>query len=242
MTQVTEHKLAYGRAQLDRTALAEGGAGPLSFVASTERLNRHGYSLRNDGWRLDNFNANPVVLWMHDPWTPPIATGLAVSKNKTIVLDNVVFDGDDELAVIVESKYRRGFLSAVSVSYDFQTEDGVPVDGWWRLEQEQIDELFFDLCEVSSVTVPGDPGALVQQSRLALRRLGKDLVELFDDGQQPESTITAEQLQAAVAAELDRRGYAVPNLNAPPETPVEGITPDAAQGLLAVFETEGNDS
>jgi hypothetical protein len=236
---MTEHKLAFGRAQLDRSALALNDGGPLSFVASTEGMNRYGYSLRNDGWRLDNYNANPVVLWMHDPWTPPIATGVAVSKNKTIVLDNVVFDADDELAALVESKYRRGFLSAVSVSWDFVTDAGVPVDSWWGLEQEQIDELFYDLCEISAVTVPGDPGALIKQSRLALRKLGKELVEMLDDGEKPESTVTLASLQAAVVAELDRRGVSVPALNTPPEAPAEGITQDAAQGLLAVFATEG---
>lgn len=236
---MTEHKLAYGRAQLDRSALAEGGDGPLSFVASTERINRYGFSLRNEGWRLDNYNANPVVLWMHDPWTPPIATGLAVSKSKTIVLDQVTFDGQDELAAAIESKYRRGFLSAVSVSWDYVTETGEPVDSWWGLKQEQIDELFFDLCEVSGVTVPGDPGALIKQSRLALHKLGKELVDMLDDGQKPDSTITLEVLRAEIADAFDRRGMSAPGLNTPPDAPVEGITQDAAQGLLAVFATEG---
>lgn len=233
---MTEHKLAYGRAQLERSALADGADTPLTFVASTERVNRYGFSLRNEGWRLDNYNGNPVVLWMHDPWTPPIATGLALSKNKQIILDSVVFDRDDELAAAVESKYRRGFLSAVSVSWDFQTKDGTPVDSWWGLEQEQIDELFYDLCEISAVTVPGDPGALKKAARLALHKLGRELVELFDDA---EPTITKDQLQAAVVAELDARGFSAPGVNTPPEAPADGISNDAAQGLLAVFETEG---
>lgn len=236
---MTEHKLAYGRAKLDRSALAEGGDGPLSFIASTENVNRYGYSLRNEGWRLDNYNGNPVVLWMHDPWIPPIATGTALSQGKTIVLDNVVFDGNDELAASIESKYRRGFLSAVSVSWDFQTKEGTPVDSWWGLEQEQIDELFYDLCEVSAVTVPGDPGALKKASRLALHNLGKELVDLLDDGQKPDSTVTLEVLRAEITEAFDRRGLSVPGLNTPPDAPVEGITQDAAQGFLAVFATEG---
>jgi len=236
---MTEHKLAYGRAQLDRSALADGGDGPLAFVASTERMNRYGYSLRNGGWRLDNYNGNPVVLWMHDPWTPPIATGVALSQNKTIVLDNVVFDGNDELAAAIESKYRRGFLSAVSVSWDFVTKEGTPVDSWWGLEQEQIDELFYDLCEVSAVTVPGDPGALKKASRLALHNLGKELVDMLDDGQKAESTLTLAEVTAAIAAEFDRRGMSAPGVNTPPDAPADGITQDAAQGFLAVFETEG---
>ena len=241
MTQATEQGLAYGRATLDRAAMAEDR--PLSFVASPEGQNRCGFSLRNDGWRLDNFNANPVVLWMHNAFRPPIGQGRALTKDGSVILDDVRFDQEDELARSVESKFRSGFLNAVSVGWDFQAEDGTPVNVWSVKPEQARDELFYDLHEVSAVTVPGDPRALVQQSRLALANLGKELLDMFDDGQQPESSITAEQLRAAVVAELDRRWYAAPKLNATPSAPPEGISTDAAQGLLAVFgETEGTQS
>lgn len=231
-----EQRLAYGRARLDRAA---GADGPLTFVASTTGMNRYGYSLRNGGWRLDNFNANPVVLWMHNPYLPPIARGRAVSKEDQVLLDEVVFDPEDQLARSVESKYRRGFLNAVSVGWDFVKEDGSPVLDWWRLTAEQMrDETFYDLCEVSGVSVPGDPGALVKQSRLALRNLGQELVDLFDE--QEQGSITQGELRAAVQAELTRLGIPFDGPDGPSHDSDESVAFDqeAARSVLAAFDLQ----
>lgn len=246
---MTDRTLGYGRAQLDRTSLADDQ--PLTFTASSTQLNRHGFSLRNEGWRLDNFNANPVLLWMHNPFRPPIGQGRALSKDQKIVLDAVTFDREDELARSIESKFRRGFLNAVSVSWDWQLEDGTPVTDPWRMSDEQVrDELFYDLAEVSAVSVPGDPRAVSQQSRLALARLSDELVELADERE--HGAITAPELQAAVRAELTRLGIDPALLAAgtpPGDPPVDerdtedaasgGFTPQEVQSLQAAFTIEG---
>lgn len=245
---MAEHKRAYGRAQLDRQTLAAGE--PLTFVASSSGLNRYGYALRNDGWRLDNFNANPVVLWMHNPMRPPIGQGRALAKDDRVILDSVTFDTEDELARAVESKFRRGFLNAVSVGYGFVNEDGTPMRDWWRLSNEQVqNEAFYDLEEVSAVSVPGDPHALVEQSRLALARLGKELVDLFDE--QEQGSITRSELQAEVWAELTRLGIRLDpkdDPDEPPGVPAEDVHPDAngpigvdqeaARKVLAAFDLQ----
>ena len=36
------------------------------FVISTDEVDRHGDIVSADGWRLDAFRRNPVVLWAHD--------------------------------------------------------------------------------------------------------------------------------------------------------------------------------
>lgn len=235
---MAEQKLAYGRATLDRS-VGVAGDEPLSFVASSTGLNRYGYSLRNEGWRLGNYNANPVVLWMHDPFRPPIGHGQAASNGSEIVLGPVTFDRDDELGRMVESKYRRGFLSAVSVGFEFVKEDGSPILDWWRRDtNEMAAESFYDLAEISSVTVPGDPGALKRQSRLALASLGKELVELFDEQEDPAGQITQAELTAAVAAELVRLGIELPVKKTTPDPapPVAGLDKTAASALLAAFD------
>ncbi|UJW32398.1 HK97 family phage prohead protease [Saccharothrix sp. AJ9571] len=237
-----ETKLAYGRAELDRSALDTGGDGPLSFVASSTGLNRYGYSLRNEGWQLENFNANPVVLWMHQPHRPPIARGVALSKNGAVVLDQVVFDAEDELARMVESKYRRGFLSAVSVGFDFTDDEGKPLENWWRLSLEEIrDEAHYDLAEVSAVSIPADPRALVQHSRRALSLVGRELVELFDE--QEYGTTTAEQVRACVRDELARLGLQLPPAGTTTDPTgkqagTDEIDTQAASAVLAAFATE----
>lgn len=250
---MAEHKLAYGRAQLDRAQLADGG--PMTFVASTTKMNRYGFALRNDGWRLDNYNANPVVLWMHNPHQPPIGKGVALSKGNKILLDKVEFDTEDELGAAVDSKYRRGFLSAVSVSWDFQKKDGTPVLDWWRLSNDEIEkETFYDLTEVSAVTVPGDPRAVKKLARLRLASLGRELLDLFDE--QEDGSITKPELQAAVRAEIERMGLAIDaprtgpksDPNEPPGLAPEDVHPtadeplgvdqDAARAVLAAFDLQ----
>ncbi|MGH3788210.1 MAG: hypothetical protein ACRDRG_17050 [Pseudonocardiaceae bacterium] len=100
----------------------------------------------------------------------------------------------------MESKYRRGFLNAVSVGIDFVDEEGGAPLNWWNLTPKQIStEAFYDLAEHSAVTVPADPKAVIEQSRQGLAHLGRELVELFDETQRPASRLPA----AAVLAELD---------------------------------------
>lgn len=220
-------------AALDRVNLADDG--PLVFTASSTAVNRYGYALRNDGWRLANYEANPVVLWAHDSMLPPIGRALTALKDNRLVAE-VVFDTDDDLARRVESKYRRGFLSAVSVGFDMVDEDGEALP-WWNLSPEKIrDEAFYDLAEISSVPVPGDPKALRQQRRAALATLGRELVGLFDEHEAPDGDITATQLDAAVQAALVRLGVAIPTRDDPAPA---GVDAHAAQAVLAAFTLEG---
>ena len=216
------------RARLDRTRLQADGDGPMRFVASTEDTNRYGFSLRNDGWRLDNYNANPVVLWMHNDFRPPIGQGRALSEGGQIILDDVEFDGEDELARQVESKYRRGFLHAVSVSWDYQGANGTPVAAPWRLSADEIrEEMFYDLAEISAVSVPGDPGALrAQQARLALDPYGSAALGLLDDvaGERDHGTATAGELRAALLGLAGRLGIDL--TPPPPPAPTREVVPD----------------
>ncbi len=186
--------------------------GPLTFTVSSQVLNRHGFSLRTDGWMLDNWNANPAVLWMHNPFTPPIGRGRALAKTDR-VLAEISFDPSDEFARQVDSKYRRGFLNAVSAGLDFVNADGSPMDflDFIRMSDEQIrDEAFYDLAEVSAVTVPADPKALVENHRAAastlstLSRISRELAGAYDE--QEYGRAGAGEVRAVVHAELRRLG------------------------------------
>jgi HK97 family phage prohead protease len=135
----------------------------LTFTASSEGTNRYGFALKKNRWKIDNFNANPVILWMHMDHMPPIGRGRSVLDAGGLKT-TVTFDRSDPFAVQIENKYRNGFLNAVSVGFDFVDDNGAPIDRWWSLSAEQIkNEAFYDLAEVSAVPVPADPGALVRQ-------------------------------------------------------------------------------
>lgn len=238
---MTERRLAYMRGQLDRSVLSDDG--PLRFVASSTGVNRYGFSLRNEGWLLNNYLTNPVFLWMHDPTMPPIGRAPAVRESGELVC-HVTFDRDDPFAASVESKYRRGFLSAVSVGWDFVDPSGAPIDDWWRMSNERArDEAYYDLTEISAVPVPGDPRAL-QQQRRGLSLLGRQMVELLDE--QEYGQATAAEIREAVRAELAALGIdpAAVRPVEDPETPAPesaaGIDREAAQAVLAAFSNEGS--
>lgn len=222
-------KPLFGRAYLERAA--DGTDAPLVFTASTPGVKRDGLDLRASGWRIDTFQHNPVCLWAHDRRSLPLGR-VNASVEPDRLRAEVVFDRDDEFAAKVESKYRRGFLNAVSVGWDFVDARGERLD-WWRLSEEQIrDEAFYDLTELSCVPVPADPQALAARQREALGHLGRELVDIFDE-QERSTDVTAEQVQAAVAAELERLG-----IDTTPKTPsdaTEAFDEDAVRTLRAAF-------
>jgi hypothetical protein len=173
---MSEHQLAYARATLAGPATKDG---PITFVASTERLNRYGFRLRHEGWRLQNFQANPVMLWMHQDLMPAIGRAETSLENRRLTAA-ATFDVADPLGRELDRKYRSGFLSAVSVGWDFVDRNGAPLAEWWRMSADQIEkEAFYDLAEISAVNLPGDPGALSQRQQQALALLGRDLADLY---------------------------------------------------------------
>ncbi|HEU4542209.1 MAG TPA: hypothetical protein VFR23_13860 [Jiangellaceae bacterium] len=182
----------------------------LSFTASSTSLNRYGFALRHDGWRIDNYNNNPVFLWMHMDFMPPIGRGRASLQNGQLV-NTVTFDRSDPFAATIEQKYRGGFLNAVSVGFDFVDKAGRMLKDWWRMSADQIrGEAFYDLAEVSAVPVPADPRALVKQRG----RLAAGLMDdLFYDADVSE-------LADLLAAPLDPAERAKPGLLVPPSAPV----------------------
>lgn len=151
-------------------ALVESREGdPLRFVASTEGVKRDGKALRSDRWLLDNYRANPVVLWSHDYLgrTLPIGRADVQVEGDRLVAD-VVFDRDDEFARQVERKYRDGFLNAVSVGWEDVRRGG---------------DLWHELLDISAVPVPADPDALIERQRRGLA----EIASLFDRVLNPQA-------------------------------------------------------
>jgi hypothetical protein len=128
--------------------------GPIKFLASTSDVARDGLIVEASGWMLDAFKRNPVFLWSHDLKGErlPIGKVTSVGVEKGNLLADVIFDQEDEFARQVESKYRRGFLNAVSVSWN--THETAPAkNGAPRIVKAE-------LLEISGVNVPSDPSAL----------------------------------------------------------------------------------
>ena len=142
----------------------DGNARALTFVASTQDVARDGDIIETDGWQVASYLKNPVVLWMHDPYTPPIGKAISVTVGKT--LDIAVEFDNDEFADRIFGLYERGFLNAVSVGFlpkayrkpDDEERAELKLGPWGVVWTKT------ELLELSAVSVPADPGALVQNS------------------------------------------------------------------------------
>jgi len=142
---------------------------------------RDGMTIKSDAWQLDNYRRNPVVLWAHDYVGQHLPIGRADARvEEGQLVADIVFDREDGFAAQVESKYRRGFLNAVSVGWDTLKNDGAKVT---RAE----------LLDISAVPVPGDPDALIQRQARALQALAAAEASVMQSGlgqEQAEQEVT----------------------------------------------------
>ncbi len=140
-------------------------AGPLVFVASTGEVDRHGDTVAPEGWRLDAYRDNPVVLWAHDYGEPAIGRAEEAVWSDGRALRARLEFAPTEFAGQVERLYRQGYQRGVSVGFRplrFE-ERRDPVNGAFLgirfLEQE--------LLEISAVPVPANGGALLAEDGIA---------------------------------------------------------------------------
>ena len=130
---------------------------PMTFVISSEEVDRHGDVVLAQGWRLQAYVQNPVLLWAHDYARPVIGRALAVWPEPGQLLARLEFAPTD-FASQVAALYRGGYQHGVSVGFRplRYEERRDPRTGAFLgirfLEQE--------LLEVSAVPVPANRHAL----------------------------------------------------------------------------------
>tara|TARA_A100001201_G_scaffold143577_2_gene145923 strand:+ start:1658 stop:2452 length:795 start_codon:yes stop_codon:yes gene_type:complete len=169
----------------------------ISFIASTNSVDRYGDVINQEGWNIAAYERNPVVLLNHNANSLPIGKGSVSVKDGQLMID-VEFDKDDELAQRVERKARNGFLNAVSVGFNPMESierSRLPKDHPAYTERGGNYFNKSELLEVSIVTIPANSEAtavsaknLTQIDRLTVRDLiAQELrhileVEQMEDG------------------------------------------------------------
>lgn len=129
---------------------AEGDNGTFKVIASNGKIDRDGEIINPDGWELDNYLKNPVILLCHDYWDLPIgiATKVYFDDLKNMVVEGVFAPADaNPKAQQVRKLYDLGILKTVSVGFIAKERNGSMI-----MRQE--------LLEVSFVPVPSNPGAI----------------------------------------------------------------------------------
>jgi uncharacterized protein len=136
---------------------------PIRVVISTDEVDRYRSVINQDGWQLEQYRANPVVLWMHDYGTPAIARTAKVEVDDKRLVAEPVFPerGTYALADTVHDLVRGGFINAASVGWSADE---------WTYDEELGGMRFIrqTLMEWSFVTVPGNAGALVEARALGI--------------------------------------------------------------------------
>lgn len=120
-----------------------------TFVISDESTDRQGEIIKQDGWKLDNYLQNPVVLFGHDSYDLPIGKTVDIytEGDKTYAVIEFAAAIYDKAATIWEM-VKGGILRTVSV-------------GFINEEYEGNELTKNELLEISIVPVPANPNAIL---------------------------------------------------------------------------------
>jgi len=184
----------------------EVGERILEIAGSTEDKDRVGDIIRASGWKLKQFKANPVFMWVHDYSMPPIgrATKVWIDKETKRLMFKVEFASPDvyEFADTIFKLYKGNFLHATSVGF-------IPLDWDGKGDEHPYPKwegnIFTsqELLELSAVPVPANPYALVDardQGFITVKEFESVAVQLLAPDPivtvtEPEETDEAEEIE-----------------------------------------------
>lgn len=145
------------RAGLKCEAKAIEGEPVMEFIATDETVDRYNEVIRLDGWQLDNYRANPVVVDSHDysSITRILGSSEDVAIKNGKMTNRVRFAVDNELGLLALKLARGGFLRSQSVGF-------IPLE-FTRGKQGEPDRTYIkqELLEISLVAIPANPGATI---------------------------------------------------------------------------------
>jgi len=127
-----------------------------TFTISTGSVDRDNDTIDPEGWDLKDYRENPVVLWAHNSYIPPIAKskGTAVKDGNLISTATFATREQHELADTVFRLVLGRFLNTASVGFR-------PKESVWNDDRGGFDFKKQYLHEWSIVPVPSNPEALV---------------------------------------------------------------------------------
>lgn len=146
----------------------EGAARTYTFTISTGAVDRERDTISVEGWQLDNYRKNPVVLWAHDYRQPPVGAAESVLARSGLLIARMRFAPPDAypFAETVRALVDGGYLRATSVGFR-------PLTWVYNEERGGYDFQTQELMEFSIVPVPANAEALIEA-----REAGVDLTPL----------------------------------------------------------------
>jgi HK97 family phage prohead protease len=121
----------------------------MDFILSNEQVNSKGYKIMTSGLNIDEFKANPVMLFDHD-------SKLVIGKWENLRIENdqllgvPTFDEDDEFSLQIKSKVEKGLINGASI--------GIIIK-----QYEIVDDIVYvlksNIYEISLTAIPANVGA-----------------------------------------------------------------------------------
>ncbi len=143
----------------------------IDHCISDDQPDRVNDDISLDGWDLDNFMANPVVLDIHDYGAPPIGKAVEVYKQGNQLRAKTQF-APTERGKLYFELYKGGFMRAFSVGFMALEYEAKPKNQGYHFTKQE-------LLEYSVVPVPCNPRAL-KSAKLkigaAISKANRDLI------------------------------------------------------------------
>jgi HK97 family phage prohead protease len=136
----------------------------LRFIGSDQSIDRDNERIMVDGWKLTNYRKNPVVLVNHNAFDLPVAKTKKVwiDKEKKQLKFDIEFP-EPEVSSVGDTLYKlyaNGFMNATSVGFAPNPQKITYGDG---KKQPRVTFGEQELLEISLVSVPANPRALLSQ-------------------------------------------------------------------------------
>lgn len=123
-------------------------------IFSTGEEDRQGEIIDQNGWKLDDFMENPVVLFAHDHYQPAVGKVIEITKKDGQLEGAIQFAAKEyDFAATLYKLYAGGFMRAFSVGF---------MNDRYEIDQENNRTILKEnvLYEVSCVNVPANAMAL----------------------------------------------------------------------------------
>lgn len=165
----------------------------ISGVFSTGGQDRQGETIDQNGWKLDEYMQNPVVLFAHDHYQPAVGRVIELAKDGNgNLVGTIQFAAKEyDFAMTLFNLYKGGFMKAFSVGF---------INDKYEIDQENdtVTLLVNTLYELSCVNVPANAMALayskgidispIQRVMKEIRSIEKGVVPYHDFGNADEGT------------------------------------------------------
>ncbi|HEX3919178.1 MAG TPA: HK97 family phage prohead protease [Caulobacteraceae bacterium] len=144
------------------------GEGEVEAIISTGNLvEQDGLCLVPAGCELGDYLRNPICLWSHDPLVP-IGRAVDVRVSGDSLRARICFakPGISAKADEICGLVKNGIISGISIGFDFDPADAEPITPGRPQAGRRVRR--WVLLEISFVSVPADPAALVTARSRAL--------------------------------------------------------------------------